>query len=227
MKATKHEAAATEAAATAATATATAAATVEAAAALSDSVVLQQLRKQLVQLRLVPRQDGSKDGLAAKAKKTGAGSDATSSCCSSSSSSTSTVFSASACSSNSSNTSSSGTSLVTGVRCLMYATWYKVEELTQQLQQWCLTFCGHFATSCCCNNPACTSMASSSEQELVGGKKCVCSRCLEARYCSRECREVMWPYHKQNCKALKRQQRRQQQQQQDDLQTQQQDQKQD
>jgi hypothetical protein len=87
-----------------------------------------------------------------------------------------------------------------------------VQQLSQQLQQWCMTYCGHFATSCCNNNPACTSMASSSGQELVGGKKCVCSRCVAARYCSRECQEVMWPYHKQSCK-LKRQRRRQQQQQ--------------
>jgi hypothetical protein len=95
-----------------------------------------------------------------------------------------------------------------------------VEEVAKQLQQWCLTFCGHFATSCCCNNPGCTNLARSSEQELVGGKQCVCSRCVTARYCSKECQEVMWPYHKQICKVLKQQRRQQQDVQQQDVQQQ-------
>jgi hypothetical protein len=89
-----------------------------------------------------------------------------------------------------------------------------VEAFAQQVLQWSMTFCGHFATSCCCNNPACANMASSSEQELVGGKKCVCSRCVTARYCSKECQKAVWPYHKQNCKRMKRKQRQKQQQQQ-------------
>jgi hypothetical protein len=101
---------------------------------------------------------------------------------------------------------------ITVSRSTVAAVSAQVQELSQELQQWCLTFCGHFATSCCCNNPACINLASSSEQELVGGKKCVCSRCVTAQYCSRECQEVMWPHHKQNCKALKRQRQQQQQQ---------------
>jgi hypothetical protein len=91
----------------------------------------------------------------------------------------------------------------------------RVAAVAKQLQQWCLTFCGHSPVTCCCNNPACTNLSGSSEQELVGGKKCVCARCVAARYCSRECQEAMWPHHKQSCKVLKRQRQQQQQQQRD------------
>jgi hypothetical protein len=86
-----------------------------------------------------------------------------------------------------------------------------VQELTQHLQQCALRFCGQICVSSCCNNPACTTLSSSSEQLLVGGKQCMCSGCMAARYCSRECQVVMWPHHKQLCKVLIRQRQQQQQ----------------
>jgi hypothetical protein len=66
-----------------------------------------------------------------------------------------------------------------------------VQALAQELQQWCLAYSGHFGCKCCCNNPACINVAMSSEQTLVGGKKCVCSSCLSARFCSKECQVAM------------------------------------
>jgi hypothetical protein len=33
----------------------------------------------------------------------------------------------------------------------------------------------------CCNNPDCTNLAGASEQQLVGGKGCVCGSCSVAR----------------------------------------------
>jgi hypothetical protein len=34
---------------------------------------------------------------------------------------------------------------------------------------------------CCCNNPGCANLAGPSEQQLVGGRGCVCARCRTAR----------------------------------------------
>jgi hypothetical protein len=69
-----------------------------------------------------------------------------------------------------------------------------------------------FGSSCSCNNPTYTNLTGSSEQVLVGGKRCVCSGCMGARFCSKECQVAMWPHYKQLCSAAKRQRRQQQQQ---------------
>jgi hypothetical protein len=82
----------------------------------------------------------------------------------------------------------------------------RVAPLAQKLQQWAAGFCGQFALACCCNNASCINMLMPSEQELVGGKQCVCAGCRCARFCSKECQAEMWPHHKQLCKKLKRQQ---------------------
>jgi hypothetical protein len=83
-----------------------------------------------------------------------------------------------------------------------------VAPLALKLQQWAAGLCGQFVLACCCNNAGCINMLMPSEQELVGGKQCVCARCRCATFCSRECQVAMWPYHKKLCKKLKRQQQR-------------------
>jgi len=53
-----------------------------------------------------------------------------------------------------------------------------------------------------CNNPFCVSLCGESELALVGGRSCVCSRCLTARYCSKACLAQHWKKHKLVCKSL-------------------------
>jgi hypothetical protein len=59
-----------------------------------------------------------------------------------------------------------------------------------------------FAIPHACNNPACSSMWSPSEAQLVGGCSCICAGCHTARYCGRACLRAAWRQHKPVCKAL-------------------------
>uniref|UniRef100_A0A383WPD8 MYND-type domain-containing protein n=1 Tax=Tetradesmus obliquus TaxID=3088 RepID=A0A383WPD8_TETOB len=54
----------------------------------------------------------------------------------------------------------------------------------------------------CCNNPCCEELRGLSEQQLVAGKGCVCSRCRSARYCSKACQVAHHPAHKKICKSI-------------------------
>ncbi|WIA16533.1 hypothetical protein OEZ85_013209 [Tetradesmus obliquus] len=54
----------------------------------------------------------------------------------------------------------------------------------------------------CCNNPRCEELRGLSEQKLVAGKGCVCSRCRSARYCSKACQVAHHPAHKKICKSI-------------------------
>jgi len=57
-------------------------------------------------------------------------------------------------------------------------------------------------TSHCCNNPGCVNTAGPSEQQLVGGRSCVCGGCRTARYCGKACQAKHWQSHKVVCRAL-------------------------
>jgi hypothetical protein len=90
-------------------------------------------------------------------------------------------------------------------------------DLLQQLQQFGEAVCHQLPVSLWCCNPRCINLQQQSEQELVGGKACVCSACHTARFCSKECLQACWKkqLHRGACKriAAARQQQQQQQQQ--------------
>lgn len=69
-------------------------------------------------------------------------------------------------------------------------------------------------TSMACNNPSCISLAKDSEQQMVGGRGCLCAGCKLARYCGKQCHVAHWKVHKAVCKAVARQLQEQESQQQ-------------
>jgi hypothetical protein len=77
-------------------------------------------------------------------------------------------------------------------------------DLLQQLQQFGEAVCHQLPVSLWCCNPRCSNLQKQSEQELVGGKGCVCSACHTARFCSKECLQACWKkqQHRGVCKRL-------------------------
>lgn len=76
-------------------------------------------------------------------------------------------------------------------------------QLSEQLQQLGSQLCQQLPTPLFCNNPGCGNFVKDSELQLARGKGCVCSACLTAHYCGRECQSAHWQQHKQVCKRLK------------------------
>jgi hypothetical protein len=76
-----------------------------------------------------------------------------------------------------------------------------IERLTASLQQLGQVLTG-FLVPFCCNNPDCRIATGPTEQSLVGRRSSICSACLTARYCGRDCQRVHWKRHKPVCKAL-------------------------
>jgi hypothetical protein len=77
-------------------------------------------------------------------------------------------------------------------------------DLLQQLQQFGEAVCHQLPVSLWCCNPRCSKLQKQSEQELVGGKACVCSACRTARFCSKECLQACWKkqLHRGVCKRI-------------------------
>lgn len=86
------------------------------------------------------------------------------------------------------------------------STW-GIHQLQQQMSDVAQQMCAVLPHICCCNNPVCSNVSSSSEWDLVSGKSCVCGGCETARYCSRDCQAAHWQQHKRICKVIKRQKR--------------------
>jgi len=55
------------------------------------------------------------------------------------------------------------------------------EHVRQQLQEVGTVLCNALPVPWLCNNPGCANMAGASEQQLVGGRSCVCGGCSVAR----------------------------------------------
>jgi hypothetical protein len=76
-----------------------------------------------------------------------------------------------------------------------------MEQLTASLQQ-----LGQVLTMLpvpfFCNNPDCRAASGPTEQSLVARRSSICSGCLTARYCGRDCQGVHWKRHRPVCKAL-------------------------
>ena len=53
-----------------------------------------------------------------------------------------------------------------------------------------------------CNLPGCSNLSGFTEADEAGS---VCTRCQEARYCSRQCQVDHWEQHKKACRRLKKQ----------------------
>ena len=53
-----------------------------------------------------------------------------------------------------------------------------------------------------CNFPGCSNLSGFTEADEVGS---VCTRCQEARYCSRQCQVDHWEQHKKACRRLRKQ----------------------
>ena len=53
-----------------------------------------------------------------------------------------------------------------------------------------------------CNNPGCSNLSGFTEADEAGS---VCTRCHEARYCSRQCQVDHWEQHKKACRRLRKQ----------------------
>ena len=53
-----------------------------------------------------------------------------------------------------------------------------------------------------CNFPGCSNLSGFTEADEAGS---VCTRCQEARYCSKQCQVDHWEQHKRACKRLKKQ----------------------
>ena len=53
-----------------------------------------------------------------------------------------------------------------------------------------------------CNNPECSNLSGFIEADEAGS---VCTRCHEARYCSRQCQVGHWEQHKKACRRLRKQ----------------------
>ena len=53
-----------------------------------------------------------------------------------------------------------------------------------------------------CNNPGCSNLSGFTEADEAGS---VCTRCQEARYCSRQCQVDHWEQHKKACRRLRKQ----------------------
>lgn len=77
-------------------------------------------------------------------------------------------------------------------------------ELPQHLIDLGAALCAALPVPYCCNNPLCDNLGKLTELELVGGENSVCSGCLVARYCGRDCQTAHWKQHKQSCSRIKR-----------------------
>lgn len=72
-----------------------------------------------------------------------------------------------------------------------------LKQLGAQGQMLCL-----LPTAAACNNPMCSNMAGSREEDIVGGQASRCSGCKLAFYCGRACQKEHWASHKPVCKAV-------------------------
>jgi hypothetical protein len=80
----------------------------------------------------------------------------------------------------------------------------QLQDCWQQLQGLATSVLDECPVLSCCGNPSCLNMATLSEWQLVGGKRCVCDGCGVARYCSRACQVKMWHrHHRQVCMRLR------------------------
>jgi hypothetical protein len=80
----------------------------------------------------------------------------------------------------------------------------RLQDCWQQLQGLATRVLDACPVSSCCGNPSCLNMATLSDWQLVGGKRCVCDGCGVARYCSKACQVKMWSkHHKPVCMRLR------------------------